>query len=274
MDGQAVFRPSGDSGKEANLNETAALSTTLLRGLEVLQCFTSADMALSNAEIARRLNINRPTVTRLCKTLVHVGYLRRDDKGQFCLAPNLLSLVYPLLSAMPWRHQVTDTMAEVGRLTGGSITLSVMSGDHFVQIKTVGQNDSYPHVPEVGLNGPLLRSSTGRALLSLLDEPDYQAKMAELEALNPEEFAETAAKTKQSVQQCRSEGFCVAYGEWRPNIVAAATPLGRSEDGLLVAMACGMPSFRVVDDQFETDIGPRLVKVANALRGNGLFRLH
>ena len=32
--------------------------------------------ALANAEIARRLGLNRPTVSRLCKTLVHLGYLR------------------------------------------------------------------------------------------------------------------------------------------------------------------------------------------------------
>lgn len=236
-----------------------------------MQCFSNEDRALSNAEISRRLDMNRPTVSRLCKTLVHVGFLRRDPKGLFQLAPNLLSLAYPFLSSMPWRHEVTEMLNEVAELTGGSITLSVMSGDRFVQIKTAGQKDGYPHVPEIGLNGPLLRSSTGRALLSLLDDQELDDKMNELSASDPEGYKETLEQTTRSIEQCRNQGFCVAYGEWRANIVAAATPLGRTQDGLLVAMACGMPSFRVLSGQFEDDIGPRLMNAAEALRTKGLF---
>ena len=237
-----------------------------------MQCFSNEDRALSNAELSKRLGMNRPTVSRLCKTLVHVGFLRRDHKGLFRLAPNLLSLAYPCLSAMSWRHQATDILNEVADLTGGSITMSVMSGDRFVQIKTAGQKDGYPHVPEIGLNGPLLRSSTGRALLSLLEGRALDEKMNELSVSNPEGFTAAKELTLQSIEQCRTKGFCVSYGEWRANIVAAAAPLGQTEDGLLVALACGMPRFRVMSGQFETDIGPRLVSVADSLRAKGLFK--
>ncbi len=253
------------------MNETADLSTTLIRGLEVLQCFSNDDRALSNAEISKRLGMNRPTVSRLCKTLVHVGFLRRDTKGLFRLAPNLLSLAYPCLSAMSWRHDATEIMNEVAEMTGGSITMSVMSGDRFVQIKTAGQKDGYPHVPEIGLNGPLIRSSTGRALLSLLEGQELSDKLDELSVGDPEGFAQTKDLTLSSIEDCRTRGFCVSYGEWRSNIVAAAAPLGQTEDGLYVALACGMPRFRVVEGQFEADIGPRLASMADALRAKGLF---
>ncbi|MEL6433630.1 MAG: IclR family transcriptional regulator [Pseudomonadota bacterium] len=262
-------RPKTD--ENSDLNATADLSTTLIRGLEVLQCFSNDDRALSNAEISKRLGMNRPTVSRLCKTLVHVGFLRRDAKGMFRLAPNLLSLAYPCLSAMSWRHATTDLMNEVAEMTGGSITMSVMSGDRFVQIKTAGEKDGYPHVPEIGLNGPLLRSSTGRALLSLLDGPELTEKLEELSLSDPAGYEETRELTHQGIEQCRVQGFCVSHGEWRSNIVAAATPLGCTEDGLLVALACGMPRFRVHAGQFEADIGPRLASVADALRSKGLF---
>ncbi|MCJ7873409.1 IclR family transcriptional regulator [Phaeobacter sp. J2-8] len=269
-DVQATLCEQGTS--KLGQTEASTLSTTLIRGLEVLQCFTDKDAALSNAELARRLDMNRPAVSRLCKTLLHVGYLRRDANGTFRLAPNLLTLIYPLLAAMPWRHEATDVMEEVAELTGGSMTLSIMSDDKFVQIKTVGVKDQYPHVPEIGLNGPLLRSSTGRALLSLLDEPELNAKLQYLDGLDTEVSDESRELTRKGIARCRNEGFCVSYGEWRSSIVAAATPLGKTEDGLLVAMACGMPSYRVVEDKFETSIGPRLAHVAEALRAKGLFR--
>ena len=266
-----VAASTDQKAKQLKPNEASALSTTLIRGLEVLQCFTDKDAALSNAELARRLDMNRPAVSRLCKTLMHVGYLRRDEKGMFRLAPHLLSLTYPLLAAMPWRHEATDMMQDVAELTGGSMTLSIMSEDRFIQIKTVGAKDQYPHTPEIGLNGPLLMSSTGRALLSLLDDDALGQKLQELQQQNVPEFADGLQPTKDGIARCRAEGFCVSYGEWRQNIVAAATPLGRTNDGLMVAMACGMPSYRVVEDKFETSIGPRLANVADALRAKGLF---
>ena len=268
-----VQAPSCEQGtSKLSQTDASALSTTLIRGLEVLQCFTDKDAALSNAELARRLDMNRPAVSRLCKTLLHVGYLRRDANGAFRLAPNLLTLIYPLLAAMPWRHEATDMMEEVAQLTGGSMTLSIMSDDRFVQIKTVGVKDQYPHVPEIGLNGPLLRSSTGRALLSLLDEAQLHEKLESLAEHDTETSDEARELSRQGIARCKSEGFCVSYGEWRSNIVAAATPLGRTADGLLVAMACGMPSYRVVEGKFESSIGPRLANVAEALRAKGLFQ--
>lgn len=268
-----IAAPLGERGTN-NLSQTeaSALSTTLMRGLEVLQCFTDKDASLSNAELARRLDMNRPAVSRLCKTLMHVGYLRRDEKGSFRLAPNLLTLIYPLLAAMSWRHEATDMMEEVAELTGGSMTLSIMSDDRFVQIKTVGVKDQYPHVPEIGLNGPLVRSSTGRALLSLLNEAELREKLQHLEDLGSDISQEALDLTRKGIASCQSEGFCVSYSEWRSNIVAAATPLGKTSDGLYVAMACGMPSYRVVEDHFETSIGPRLANVAEALRAKGLFQ--
>lgn len=271
-DSDILLAPRPQKAKHLKPSETTALSTTLIRGLEVLQCFSDEDAALSNAELARRLDLNRPAVSRLCKTLIHIGYLRRDEKGMFRLAPHLLSLTYPLLAAMPWRHQATDMMEEVAELTGGSMTLSIMSRDRFVQIKAVGVKDQYPHTPEIGLNGPLLMSSTGRALLSLLDDDELGAKLQSLSEQNPEEYSQGLVPTQDGIARCRTEGFCVSYGEWRQSIVAAATPLGRTEDGLLVAMACGIPSYRVVEGKFETSIGPRLANVADALRAKGLFQ--
>ena len=93
----------------------ASLSSTLMRGIEILQCFSSLEQELSNADIARRMGLKRPTVSRLCKTLLHMGYLRKTQKGAFRLAPQLLSLTYPVLATMPWRHNVGGPMREIAR---------------------------------------------------------------------------------------------------------------------------------------------------------------
>jgi hypothetical protein len=44
-------------------------ATTLARGIELLRCFTAEQRQLSNAELAARTGLPRPTVSRLTYTL-------------------------------------------------------------------------------------------------------------------------------------------------------------------------------------------------------------
>jgi DNA-binding IclR family transcriptional regulator len=265
--GTAPVRGDGDDVQDPSL------SSTLIRGIEILQCFDASNPALGNSEIARRVGLNRPTVSRLCKTLVHLGYLRRDAKGAFRLAPKLLALNYPVLSAMPWRHDVILPMRELAEMCSGNASLGVMSGDSFVHIQTAGSPPGWPYIPDIGQTGPLHRSGLGWALLSTLSDRELDDKLAELRELHFEEFPAFADKCAAAVERCRRDGFCVSYGDWRSSIVAAAAPLGRTEDGLSVAIACALPLYRAVSDYFENDLGPRLAQAADSIRHSGVFVL-
>lgn len=258
---------------DAETSKDVSLSTTLIRGLEILQCFNSNDRALGNAEIARRLSFSRPTVSRLCKTLVQIGYLRRDAKGSYLLAPKLLALNYPVLSAMPWRHEVLRPMQELAQMCDGNASVGVMSGDSFVHIQTAGIPSGWPHIPEIGQTGPLHRSALGWSLLSMLDGERYKDKISHLNSLHPIEFPAFSAKADEAIMRCQKQGFCISYGDWRPNLVVAGAPLGITEDGLCVAIACGVPSYRAISEYFETDLGPRLADAAASIRLSGVFDL-
>ncbi|MAL77762.1 MAG: hypothetical protein CMN55_01405 [Sneathiella sp.] len=251
----------------------ASLSSTLIRGIEILQCFSSSDRALSNAEIARRVGLKRPSVSRLCKTLAHLGYLRKHPKGGFRLTPRLLSLIYPVLSAMPWRYEVQGPLRDLAELCSGNASLGVMSGDSFVHVQTAGIPPGWPHIPDIGQTGPLHRSALGWSLLSMLHGLEFTDKLDELQTLHGEEYARFEGAINTAVEQCRKEGFCVSYGDWRPNLVAASAPLGKTEEGHYVAIACALPRYRVVPGYFETDLGPRLAEAAESIRLSGTFQM-
>ena len=54
-------------------------ATTLARGIELLRCFTADATELSNADLAQRSGLPRPTVSRLTYTLTVLGYLRHTQ---------------------------------------------------------------------------------------------------------------------------------------------------------------------------------------------------
>ena len=243
-----------------------ALSTTLMRGLDVLGCFQTGEESLSNSQVADRLGLNRPTVSRLCKTLIHSGFLRRDPSNRFRLAPKILTLSYPVLSSTPWRHEVRAMMGELMQTTRGSVTMSVISGNDFVMVQTGGIPRDFPHVPEIGNTGPLIGSAGGRALLSLLDETELQERFEAIEAESPELFARFHDKSIASIAQCRSRGFCVAHGDWRPTVVATSSPIGVTADGLAVTLTCSVPAYQVTSGMMENDLGPRIAAAAESMR--------
>lgn len=256
-----------------------SLSTTLIHGLNILDCFkqsgvhpSSRKTSMSNAEISAQLAMNKATVSRLCKTLVSQGYLWKNAAGKFSLAPRILALSYPILSSMAWRQRATELMGDLAKFTQGNISLAIFSGAETMFIKTTGALTNFPHVPEIGMTTPVPETSTGRALLSMLSPDELDQKLSEIKQNYPDALARYATEIGTAIKSCQSRGFCVALGDWRKTIYGASAPVGRTPDGLCVVLSCGVPSFRSNADAFEHDLGPRLASVAENLRQMEIFK--
>ncbi|MFC4272574.1 helix-turn-helix domain-containing protein [Sneathiella chungangensis] len=249
----------------------SSLSSTLIRGLEILGCFQVGEQSLTNAQIAARVGINKATVSRLCKTLISMRYLRRDPNGGFRLAPGVLALSYPILSSMKWRQQAIGIMRDFADFAKGNAHLSVFNGPDAVYIQTAGDISNFPHVPEMGMTIPLADSATGRSLLSMLSEEERAEKFIEIELAYPGALARSGDRIEKGIKSCKERGFCASFGEWRANIYAISAPVGRTSDGLDVTISCGIPAYRARKEEVENDLGPRLASVAQNLRLFNIF---
>jgi DNA-binding IclR family transcriptional regulator len=248
-----------------------SLSSTLIHGLKVLECFRHTDDAFTNNQIAKALNLNKATVSRLCKTLMTQGYIRRDPKGGFRLAPGILSLSYPLFSAMKWRQQAVGLMTEFADFAKGNASLAVFNGPDTIYIQTAGDISNFPHVPEMGMTMPVARTATGRSLLSMLSQDELALKLREIERRYPRSIEEFADRIDESMESCKLKGYCVSFGEWRKNIYAISSPVGRTSDGLDVTISCGIPAYRARKEEVLNDLAPRLASVAENLRLFNIF---
>lgn len=86
----------------------------LARGLELLRCFCPGEQFLTNAELAKRTGIPKPTISRLTYTLTKLGYLAHDESlGQYQLGAGVLALGYRMLSSMDFRKLARPLMQEL-----------------------------------------------------------------------------------------------------------------------------------------------------------------
>lgn len=254
------------------VDKDVSLSTTLIRGLRILGCFKAGEVKLTNAQIAKRIGLNKATVSRLCKTLIDQNYLRRDLNGGFRLSESILALSYPVLSSMNWREEALEFMSDFSDLAKGVTSLAIFSGADAIYIQTAGKLSNFPTSPEIGMTMPIADTLTGRALLSMLSDLEFAKKLNEIEKTYPGSFNLHEERINQAIESCDEKGYCVAFEEWHPNMYAISSPVARTVDGLDVCISCGIPSYRARKQEILDDLGPRLAMVADELRNISIFR--
>src|SRR5438128_225332 len=164
-----------------------SFATTLAHGLDVLAAFRGHSGALSNADLATRTGLSRPTVSRLTYTLERLGYLKRDAKGRFELGLGVLAAAYPVLSALKVRQLARPLMRDFAAYAGGTVSIAMPFGLDFIYVETLRTTDAVPHVPDVGFTGTLATTAVGRALHSLSTPEELAAYVAGVKAERPEE---------------------------------------------------------------------------------------
>jgi len=243
-----------------------SFATTLAHGLDVLAAFRNGSGSLSNADLAARTGLSRPTVSRLTYTLAQLGYLKRDAKGRFQLGLGVLAAAYPVLSAIKVRQMARPLMRDFAAYAGGTVSIAMPFGLDFIYVETLRTTDAVPHVPDVGFTGTMATTAVGRALLSLYTSDEVEAHVARVRTERPEEADHVLKRTLPDMELCKERGFAVSLGEWRREIFGVAAPLYRTSSGDCLSVNCGIPSFRFSAEQIERECAPRILGLARSIR--------
>jgi DNA-binding IclR family transcriptional regulator len=263
---ESTDTPSSQPLQPARPAVDPGFATTLAHGLGILEAFHNTTGSLSNSEIAQRTGLSRPTVSRLAYTLEELGYLHRDEAGRYLPGVGILAIAYPLLAGLKVRQMARPMMRDYATYAGGTVSISTTYGLDFIYLQTLRVADTAPHVPEIGFRSSLAPTAAGRALLSLYTDEELKAYIAEMEATRPDEWRAMKTSTLAAIESCRTRGFSVSIGEWKPEIYGVAAPLYRTESGQCLADNCGIPSFLYSPDQVERDCGPRMLGLARSIR--------
>ncbi len=112
--------------------ETAG-SQSLERGLALLRSFRVGTTSLTNAELALRTGLPRPTVSRLTRSLVDGGFLRYDvNERAYRLAPVVLSLADAFHQASRAPDIALPLMRKVAE--AGKVNVGLAVGDQLEMV--------------------------------------------------------------------------------------------------------------------------------------------
>ncbi|MGR3712602.1 MAG: IclR family transcriptional regulator [Shimia sp.] len=253
--------------------------TALSRGLEVLRAFKPSDRAgLSNRELAQRTGLPNSTISRLTYTLMTSGYLLYNETtGRYNIGVPVLSLGFSCLGAMPIREAAKDLMQELADYAGDGVqvALGARDGPTVTYLACARAANGVVSLQlGVGSRISLARSAMGRAYIAGCMTDERTEIFASLsEHYGVDDWPDIHAGIENAASQIAKTGFYVNYGDWHDGVHSLAVPFPiRDEGSPNMAFNLGGPAHFLSPERMESDLGPRLVAMAQSLqRHNSTF---
>jgi len=143
------------------------------RAFEILEVMASAGGgALALSEIATATGRPAPSIHRLIRTLVELGYVRQDTSRRYALAPGLIRLGDGASRQFGvWAEPLLNELVET---IGETANMAIIEGIHALYVAQVAGRHSMRMFTQVGRRVPLHSTGVGKALLCQL--PDQEVR--------------------------------------------------------------------------------------------------
>lgn len=208
-------------------------SSSLSRGLALLDAFTSPDQAMSISELARRAGVPKSTTHRLVLDLIAWGALQRDARG-ITLGVRLFELGSLVPSSSTLRELALPFAHNLNEVTKLTCNLAVREGNDVLYIEKITTRTlRVPH-SRIGGRARMHATALGKAMLAFSDPEFVESVLgAPLQAQTDRTITDVAALRR---ELARVRGARVAYDveESRLGLFCVSAPVFAGQGGAVV----------------------------------------
>lgn len=260
---------SGD-GEPVQPGKDRKFVEALSRGLDVLRAFSQGSVILGNQDIARITGLPKPTVSRMTYTLTKLGYLSYSPQlEKYQLDSGVLALGYAYVSNLRVRQLAKPYLDEFARNTNTSVGLTCRDRLSMIYVENCRPAEVTSLRMDVGVRLPLATTAAGRAYLAAMKEEERRHVMSALAARNPDTWPELEKQLEQAFADYQKYGFCLSLGDWDRNVNAAGVAL-HLQDGTIMALTCGAPTYLVSEDKVKNQLAHQLAILARDIERLGV----
>ena len=234
---------------------------SVARVFGLLEALTDAGGIASVSQLAELSGLPLPTIHRLLRTLVTLGYARQEPSREYALGPRLVRLgdaANRLLEAWanPHLQHLTDAVGETS-------TFALLEGANVVYVAQAPGLHSMRIITEIGHRAGIHCTAAGKAVLATYP-PDKAAEIigrADMPAYTHRTIT-TVDGLLRELETVRERGYALDLGEQEIGVSAVAVALpGSPARG---AVSVSGPQARMGDDIVDRAV-PLLVNTAREL---------
>lgn len=219
------------------------------RAADVLLLFSEENAGvLGVTEIAELTGFSKAVVHRILNSLKASNFITVDpETKRYGLGPAAVSLGLTYLEGLDVRTMARPILAELGRRSNETVTLSIRNGWERSYLDQVVPSVEVRMVVQIGETFPLHAGASSKAMLAALPEAEVKDYLnQELRTLTDDTVVDPAALRAQ-LDEIREQGYALSSGERRAGATAIAAAILDHEGSPMAAMSISGPTDRFAD---------------------------
>lgn len=225
----------------------------------ILVALAAEGQPVGVSDVARRVRLDKSTVSRTLRTLAEVGFVAQDgEAGRYRLGMAIVRLAQVALEGLDLRQTGQEYIEAIGAETGETSHLAVWSGDGATIIGHVPGSHPIRAPGAVGERLPAHCTSVGKVLLAFQQQSVIDRILgAGLARYTPATITDPR-RLDDDLRQIRSTNLGFNNGEYRVDAVAVAAPVWDHQGRLAAAISASGPAYRLT--------GPTMAKATSVVR--------
>jgi IclR family transcriptional regulator, KDG regulon repressor len=218
----------------------------LHKALDILETIREGRSGFTLADLARALDLPKPTAYRIVATMETRGYIARNKGGHYQMTRKLSDLWQNemeeemlLRAAKPVMQQLVESCRE-------TVNLGVLDAAEVVVISTEESPQSVRMISKVGNRRYLHSTALGKVLLSSLPEKEVQRliRIQGLPRLTPRTLVSWQSLAKE-LERIRKQGYALDNEENEPDGRCLGAGIAEAGGRIAAAMSISAPAFRM-----------------------------
>ncbi len=218
--------------------------TSVARALALLTELRDAEDGLGVHELARRIEVNPSTASRLLATLEQAGIVQRDGHGPYRLGLALVTLADRVLARLDLQSLARPVLVGLMQRTGETATLSLPGEREAITVDSVPSRSSVVSMARLGRPSIAHATAVGKVMLAFGGGPlPRERDMIPFTDRTITDRAELAAQ----IRAMRKQGYGTVFGERDVDVNAIAAPVLDRTGTLAAILGIQGPASRLAD---------------------------
>ncbi len=209
------------------------MSSTVRKGLKVIEYLAHAKAARGISEIARDIAMDKSAVQRILNALFLAGYVEQaPGSSKYLLTLSIWELGSHVVERHEARRLVHPILRFGAQSTGYTVFLSYLSFPFVVYLDKVEGAHGRTYSAEAGSRIPMTRTAAGKAVLAFLPDEDVAALAHAHTDWTGYLHSETKSRTdlRKEVEAIRRQRYATSEGGLKAGVNSVAAPIWWRED--------------------------------------------
>jgi DNA-binding IclR family transcriptional regulator len=237
--------------------------SSILSGLDALECLAASSRPLSLGEVAAQLEMAKSSVHELLGALTMRGYVQRGSDMTYVVGAKAWE-VGCRASFVELGRVAEPYLAELVREVQEGASLAVLDGVHTVCIQIAESPQVVRVHSGVGERNPAHCVSTGLAMLATLGDRELASLFpAQLPILTTKSLS-TREDLLREIQRVREHGYAVCKGAWHLDVAGVAAAIPGANGRTAAAVSVALPRQRLTAAR-QTALAAALMRTTQAI---------